>query len=321
MDAKWYINQNRHGIISFINMEIALLKAPVNSIKQFYRTFEKFIPVLSFLGGFVWDSITLTRIDRMSDNLILLGYIVLLGFSIMMVNLVENNIINKPFILRFSDWYPLGIQFLLGGLFSSYVVFYFQSASVTKNWLFLVILIVLLFANEILEKRLTNIYLQFILYFLVIYSFLIFFIPVLFKIMNRFIFFFSGFLSLGLIAEYLYFFYRKLLLLSKPQLVRIGSLILALFMMINLFYFLNWIPPVSLSLKFGGIFHHVERLDSDYVLSYENPPWYKFWKKSENPFHYVSRDSVYCFTAVFAPVKLTKEINHVWQQLDIKANR
>lgn len=302
-------------------MKFTLIQTSFSRISRFYQGFAKFLPVLSFVGGFAWDSITLNRIDRMSDNLILLGYLILLGLSILLVNLVEKHMLSKPFILRFADWYPLTIQFFLGGLFSSYVVFYFHSASVTKNWLFLGILIILLFANEILEKRLTNIYLQFTLYFLVIYSFMIFFIPVLLKIMNLLTFILSGVLSLSLIAGYLYLFFRKIPLLTRPQLVRISSLILVLFLTINFFYYLNWIPPVPLSLKFGGIFHHAEKLDSDFLLHYEKPPWYKFWKKSDNPFHYTAGDSVYCFAAVFAPVELTKKIIHVWQQQNLKNNR
>ena len=52
------------------------------------------------------------------------------------------------------------IQFLLGGLFSAYVVFYFQSASFTKTAVFFALLLFLLVINEFLEKKYTNLYLQ-----------------------------------------------------------------------------------------------------------------------------------------------------------------
>ncbi len=272
-----------------------------------------YIPLISFTGGFIWDSFTLTRIDRMSDNMILLGYLFLLGSSILILNLVEHNLIRNSLILRFRKFYPLGIQFFLGGLFSSYVVFYFQSASVTKTWLFLGILFCLLISNEFLEKRLTNIYLQFSLYFLVIYSFMIFFLPVLLEKMNWLIFILSGLVTLAVMTGYLYLFIRKWVLLKKRQYRRIGGIVLTLYVTINVFYFLNWIPPVPLSLKFGGIFHHVERIEGDFILTYEEPPWYNFWKKSENPYYHTGSDPVYCFTAVFAPVNLQKKIFHVWQ--------
>jgi len=66
--------------------------------------------------------------------------------------LVEHNKIEKPFILKYQKWFPLALQFFLGGLFSAYVIFYFQSASFTKTSLFLGILVLLLTANEFLEK-------------------------------------------------------------------------------------------------------------------------------------------------------------------------
>ncbi|MFQ5582920.1 MAG: DUF2914 domain-containing protein, partial [Calditrichia bacterium] len=115
---------------------------------SYYAKYGKYAPVVFFFGGFAWDSLTLTRIDRVSDNLFLFAYLSLLGGLIVLVNLIENGDVRKPFLLRFYDWYPLGIQFLFGGLLSSYVVFYFKSASLSKTAIFVVIPALLLVANE-----------------------------------------------------------------------------------------------------------------------------------------------------------------------------
>ncbi|MEJ2050955.1 MAG: DUF2914 domain-containing protein [Calditrichota bacterium] len=295
-------------------MKLAVLQTPVNAVQHFYQRYSRFLPVVSFIGGFLWDSLTLTRIDRLSDNLFLLGYLFLLGFSIILVNLVENSRLAKLLFLKYREWYPLAIQFFLGGLFSSYVVFYFQSAAITKNWLFLGILIVMLFANEFLEKRLTNIYLQVTLYFLVVFSFCIFFVPVLIGRMSVYVFILSGLLSLMLIGAFVYLLFKKLSLLARPELIRVSSIIIALYLLLNLFYFLNWIPPVPLSLKYSGIYHQVQRTGDDYLLKFEQPAWYQFWKKSDDPFHYTDGDTVFCFAAVFAPTDLKTKIFHEWQQ-------
>jgi hypothetical protein len=302
-------------------MKKLLSFSPVNKFNQFYQSYGKYQPIVFFVGGFLWDSITLTRIDRLSDNLILLAYLLMLGFSIMLVNHVESDIIKKPFILKYRKWYPLAIQFFLGGLFSSYVVFYFQSASVTKNWLFLGILIILLFANELLEKRLTNIYLQLSLYFLACFAFFNFFIPVIVKKMNVYMFIISGILSLGIFALFLRQLFFKKSIMQKKEALRISIIILSLFVLLNIAYFKNWIPPVPLSLKYGGIYHNISRAEEAYLLKYEKPPWYKFWKKSDNPFHHAERDTVYCFAAVFAPVELKKHIYHIWQQRDSRSGK
>jgi hypothetical protein len=295
-------------------MKLAVLQTPVNAVQHFYQRYSRFLPVVSFIGGFLWDSLTLTRIDRLSDNLFLLGYLFLLGFSIILVNLVENSRLAKPLFLKYREWYPLAIQFFLGGLFSSYVVFYFQSAAITKNWLFLGILIIMLFANEFLEKRLTNIYLQVTLYFLVVFSFCIFFVPVLIGRMSVYVFILSGLLSLMLIGAFVYLLFKKLSLLARPELIRVSSILIALYLLLNLFYFLNWIPPVPLSLKYSGIYHQVQRTGDDYLLKFEQPAWYQFWKKSDDPFHYTDGDTVFCFAAVFAPTDLKTKIFHEWQQ-------
>ncbi|MFQ5751604.1 MAG: DUF2914 domain-containing protein [bacterium] len=286
------------------------------TIKNIYGQFRKYNPIVFFFGGFTWDSLTLKRIDQLLDNLILFIYIILLGLLIILVSLVENDRIEKPFILKYRAWYPLGLQFFLGGLFSAYVVFYFQSASFTKTAIFLGILVLLLLANEFLEKRLTNFYLLISLYFMASFSFFIFSIPVLLKFMNLFTFLLGGLLSLLLIAGLIYFLNKKTIFSTRKQLITTALPVLGLYVLINIFYWQNWIPPVPLSLKDGGIYHHASK-DSRknlYTLKFEQPRWYQFLKQSDNPYRYTKGDTVSCFTAVFAPAKLTKKIYHHWQQ-------
>lgn len=280
---------------------------------NFYDSYKHFLPVISFTAGFTWDSFTLTRIDLWSDNLILFGYIALLGIMIVVVNFINDGIIKKKWILNYQNWYPLGIQFFLGGLFSSYVVFYFKSASLTKNWLFLGLLIIILIGNEFIENRLSNLKLQFILYFLAAFSFFIFFIPVVLKTMNTFIFVLSGIISVTWVLGLLYFIAKKSTKRTEKDFKKVGTIVLSMFLILNLFYFLNWIPPVPLALKDSGIYHHVSRMGENYQVRYEKGSWYEFWKKSDNIFHYHPGDTVYCFAAVFAPTELNKKIIHHWQ--------
>lgn len=108
----------------------------VNRGKAAYRRFEKYAPIISFIAGFSWDNFTLGRIDRVLDNSILLFYVVLAGVLIVIQNLVNHGVLSKPFWLRYREWYPVIVQFLFGGLFSAYVVFYSQSAAFTKTDLF-----------------------------------------------------------------------------------------------------------------------------------------------------------------------------------------
>lgn len=272
------------------------------------------MPVILFFGGFTWDSITLTRIDRLIDNVILFFYFFLAGIFILLTSLHDKKRLQKPILLKYSNYYSLALQFTIGALFSAYVVFYFQSAALTKNWLFFGILVLLLVANEFLENRLTNLHLVFSLYFLAAFSFFIFFIPVVIKKMNVFTFLLGGVLSFLFIVGFIYLLYRKALVISKQDFWRICLPVSSLFLLLNLFYYLNWIPPVPLSLKSGSIYRHVKKIDNQYEISYEKPSWYKFWKKSDNPFHYAEGDTVFCFTSIFAPTELKKRMIHHWQK-------
>ncbi len=285
-----------------------------------YRRYEKFLPVVSFMGGFLWDSLTLNRIDRWSDNLILLAYLLLAGGFMVLVNFISHRRITHPWILKYREWYPLAIQFFLGGLFSSYVVFYFQSASFTKTFLFVLILIWLLVLNEFLEQRLTNLFWQVGLYFFSAFSFFIFFVPVVVKRMNWLTFFLSGFLGVALAGSLLSLF-RRSKLLNNAVHRKAQHMIIALFLLLNVFYLLNWIPPVPLSLKKGGIYHHVHREGDRFVLRYQRPAWYQFWKRDSDPFRYQPGDTVFCFASVFAPTRLKKKIFHHWQYFDPRSDQ
>ena len=271
------------------------------------------MPLISFTAGFTWDSLTLTRIDRLLDNIILLFYILMLGAAITLLHLIHNNRIQQPLILKYQNWLTSAVQFFFGGLFSAYVVFYFQSASLSKNWLFMLFLIGLLIGNEFLKEKLSGLRLNLALYFMALFSFFIFFIPILFHTMNIFTFLFSGFISLSFISSLVYYFYKNDIQTGQHWYKKTALLLLGIFAALNILYFMNWIPPVPLSLKDGAIYHHIHKSGQQYEMRYEKGGWYQFWKKSDDTFHYVPGDTVFCFASVFAPTKLDKKIIHHWQ--------
>ncbi|MGH1362958.1 MAG: DUF2914 domain-containing protein [Calditrichia bacterium] len=306
--------QGKSGIRRYFSVEHPLVKRPVNA----YIKYRKFLPLVAFFTGFGWDSFTLRRIDAFLDNMILLCYLLLLGSLILVFHLVDKRVLKKDFLDARLEWFPIAIQFFVGGLFSAYVVFYFHSASLSKTALFFIVLVGLLVANEFLKERLTNMYMQMGLFFLASFSFFTFFLPVVLKEMNGYIFLLGGVISLAMVWALLFYLLYRSAIRSKEQYWRICGMLVTMFLVMNLFYVLNWIPPVPLSLKSGGIYHHVERIEGQYKLKYESPSWYQFSKKSDNPFSYAPDDTVFCFTAIFAPTKLRKKVYHHWQQYSEK---
>ena len=271
------------------------------------------MPAVFFLSGVTYDTLTLTRIDRLLDNLLLLLYLSLLGVLIVLKSRDDLGApVQAPMLTRLRPHYPAAIQFLLGGLFSAYAIFYSRSASWTSNAVFFGLLIALLIANEFLRDRLSSVRLLAALYALVMLSFLTFFLPVVTGLMNTLMFLLgaaiAGFLSLRLVALAQGGTDQAT---PRRQIYRDSAPALAVLAVLVLLYFVNWIPPVPLSLKFGGLYHEVEKVDDRYRLGFEAARWYQLWKRSDTVFH--GEGPAYCFTAVFAPVDLKTTIYHHWQ--------
>jgi hypothetical protein len=196
-------------------------------------------------------------------------------------------------------------------LFSAYTIFYSQSASFTTTAVFFAVLVVLLVGNELLHDRLSNLKLLVGLYALVGFCFFTFFLPVLTGIMNWIMVVLGAVLSLALALRVLELIYQGQTGRSRMEAVKAGLPAVAVVAILVAFYFLNWIPPVPLSLKLGGIYHQVEKVDGAYHLTFEKPAWYQVMKRSDNPFY--GEGPAYCFTAVFAPVDLKTTVYHRWQ--------
>ena len=274
---------------------------------------QKYLPVLFFIGGFIWDSLTLGRIDRLYDRVILCVYLVSLTVCIYLYNVADDGKWDNTFLKPYEKYFPLAIQFFLGGLCSAYVIYFSRSVSFTKTLIFFFILVGLLFANELLKKRISNKYLQFSAYFFVSFTFFSFFIPVLVKEMSTLLFVISGLISLG--TTLLFIIYIYTISPSTRQEIdkkKILALIAGLYLMVNTFYCFNLIPPVPLALETGVVAHDVKKVNGDYLVSYQEELWYKFWRRNSLEYHQIPGTKIYVFTSIFAPTSLKKNVYHQW---------
>jgi len=281
---------------------------------------KPFMPAVFFFSGVTYDSVTLTRIDRLQDNLLLLMYLLLLGFLIILTGRLGieplpdqtqlKTLSPVPrWILQSRPYSPMAIQFLFGGLFSAYAIFYSRSATLTSTAVFFGVLVLLLVANEFLRDRLSNLRLLVSLYALVCFGFFTFFLPVMTGYMNVLVFLAGAGLSAAVTFRVVQLIYRNNPDRSRREAFGVTIPAFALIALLVGFYFLNWIPPVPLSMKFGGIYHEVKKSDDRFELSFERQ-WYQVWKRSDTTFP--AHEPIYCFTAVFAPVALTTTVYHHW---------
>ena len=170
-----------------------------NLIGKLQTSFLKpILPAFFFFAGVTYDSLTLTRIDRLLDNLILLLYLAVLGVLVILTGRFQLGLI--PVTPAITSWNALslihraqphlakGLQFLLGGLFSAYAIFYSQSTSFSTTAIFLGIIVGFLIANEFLPSRYSSLKMLVSLFALVTLSFFTFFLPVLTGWMNSVVF-------------------------------------------------------------------------------------------------------------------------------------
>jgi len=291
----------------------ALLQQQQQNVEAFYRRNEKYVPLAAFVSGFIWDSLTLTRIDSRLDNFILLGYTVAAGVLIAVTGLAQRGRLRQVWILSHLHWISGATQFFLGGLLSSYVVFYFKSAAVGKSFIFVGLLVALLLANEFFAERLRNLKLLCAVYFFCCFAFLTFFLPVMTKTANAAMFLFSGLLSFLVTGAIVAVVYHGGILQARRELADIAWPPVVIFLALVFFYFQNWMPPVPLALKDGGIYRSVKRVGENYEVRYSRPRWWQIWKTDDRDFAYVPGDTVYCFAATFAPAEFTEKIEHHWQ--------
>jgi len=281
--------------------------------RHWYGRFERPISSLSLIAGFVFDIVTLKRLDTLWENLWILGHIIIVGVFIILIHLKENEEGGEKNPERIHFWFVNILQFFFGGLLSTYLVFYFRSTDIFVTWPFLLLLLVAFIANESLKRHYIRLSFQISLFFLSIYSFMIFLVPVVMHQIGTWTFLFSGLVSLVFILLFigvLFHFIKDKFRESKKM---IFSLILGIFALVNFLYFTNLIPPIPLSLKDGGIFHSVQKnQEGNYNVTYEDYGWRGYFELYPN-FNKTLSSSVYAYSAVFSPKNLNLTILHEWQ--------
>ncbi len=271
----------------------------------------------AFFAGFLLDSFTLRRIDLFYENLVLIIHLLISGLVIFILNTQEKEVFRKIIPQKITNLLPLVMQFSFGALFSAFFIFYSRSASFSASWPFILFLVSLMVANEIFSRGYRRFIFQLSIYFIILFSYSIFAVPVLIGEMGAIIFVFSGIVSILLFLLFVYllsFVIKDKLITHRRLLIFV---ILSIYLLFNFLYFTNIIPPIPLSLKESGIYHKIERINSEkYNVLFEPAPWYFFYKNFNPVFHRVSGSTVYSYSAVFAPTKIDTKIYHLWEYFD-----
>lgn len=298
-----------------------------------------------FIGGIIFDWLTLSEPDDLSSILQQLVYLVFIAGTLLYENQdghpEPSTEADGKWLRLWKDWQLPLVHFSLGSLLSIYSIFYVQSASFFASALFLILLGSVLILNEMELVQKSKIPIRLGLFTFCVFSFFSILVPTLLG--------FIGFLSflislLFATATLLGLFYLRnsrglgqqkvstqesrtpgtndplsptqktgrLLKLVGQRSAQTSSAVLGA---ITLLYILGWIPPVPLAIKFMGIYHEVKKENGAYLLYHEQPGW-KFWMDGDQDFQAQPNDKVFFYSEIYSPARFADSVIVKWSYKD-----
>lgn len=285
--------------------------------EELLRWYERYLSPLALIAGFTLDAVVFRRVDLFFSNILLFSYLAAASVCILVLNMIITGVLRGRSWIGAAPFLPAIIQFSFGGLFSGYVILYSQSAALSVSWIFVAILAALLIGNERFRHLYKLFSFQMGLLFFGVFSFLTFFLPVILGRIGTPVFLLGGGASLAV----MYFVFRlnaRLVPTVAGERKKVMQVVGSIFLLFNLLYFSNAIPPLPLALKKAGVYHNVERQGDGYLLRAEPVPWYESYLRYNTVFHKTAGETVFVYSAVFAPAKFSTTILHEWELYDEK---
>src|SRR5580765_3463055 len=280
---------------------------------------ERRLAVSFFVAGFLFDILTLGRIDSWLTIAQQATYLLLITVVLVQMLLSEQRSEQRPApepaaASRWKRWYleyrNPAIHFLLGALLSAYTLFFFTSSSLLVSFGFMGVLVLLLVANESARFKALGLPFKFALLGLCYLAFFAYVVPVLIGQTGLAVFLLSmavGCVPLAAVA------FLVLPQAKRKILVPLGCV---LFLFLT-FYLFRIIPPVPLSIPFMGVYHGVERTDAGYRLTHERPFW-RIWHNGDQRFLAQAGDKVHIYFRVFSPSRFSDQVLLRWYRHESK---
>ncbi len=297
----------------------------IERINTWYSRNERIVSRFSLIGGFVFNALTLTRVDEFMENFWVIVHILVVAMCIILINREENEGLDvKGSPTKWHFWLTNILQFTFGGLLSTFIVFYLRSAVIAVAWPFFLILAAAFIANEAFKKEYSRVSFQIGFLFLSIYLFAIFFVPVLAHEISTKIFLVSGGIAMLVLLGFLALLKRFTKVGFKKARRELLSVIAGIYIAVNALYFLNLIPPLPLTLTDAGVYHSIKRSGSDYVVTDEiGSTWSKYLRHLNiyPTYHTTPGGLVYAYSAIFSPLSFSTNLTHEWQYHDPATNK
>jgi hypothetical protein len=297
----------------------AVSASGLERLRLYYSRNEGRVAAAFFIAGFIFDMLTVGRIDSWATIGQQAVYLAVITTALLQMLVEQGQPPRQPPAFVLKRWYyeyrNALVHFLMGALLNLYAIFYFKSSSLLVSFGFLGFLVIVLLANEVRRVKSLGLSFKFALLSLCLLSFYAYLIPVLVGSISLVLFLLSmlaGAVPLALGAWLLGRGSPARSALARRQiLVPLGCVLIGFLG----FYFFRLIPPVPLSIPFIGVYHQVERAGDSYRLSHERPVW-RFWHNGDQNFYAQPGDKVYVFFRIFSPARFSDQVQMRWQWRD-----
>ena len=278
------------------------------------RLLRRFYPLAAFLGGFVWDALTLGQRIRVIDFW-RLGAL-LFGAALLILVLARREALGTVWqeapvdrwrgLRSFARQAPyLLLQGFFGGIFSALFILYFKSAGHIGTWLTTAFLGALLVANELAGdrygRRFTLTWALLSLNAILLFNFAL---PHALGSLNPLWFYVSTaagvFLAHGL---------RELAPGRPGRILPAWGMGAVLLVAWNL----NMIAPVPLVKRDLAIGQAFVQEAGVYTLQIEQAPEWQFWRDQSATVHVPEGGRLYGVSAIFAPQGVAATLEHRWE--------
>ncbi len=293
----------------------------------FWEKHSRIINLSGLVLGFAFDLWLAKRPDSFADNILLITYLLLAGGIIVALNIrtlrkkMEAEHPTEPLLLL------LLLQFCFGGLANNLLILYGKSGTLSGSLFFIFMLAGFALGNEFLKSRYEQLRFNVAIFYFLLLTYCVIAVPTFIThSIGTGAFLFSCFVSVVFIGVFLWvLFYKVFKRREKQQMIEVSLILTSILLVFNVFYFLNIIPPVPLSLKQIGVYHSIVRSSAgeatSFAATYEQPAWYVFWRDTSSTFTYVPGEEAYCFSAVFAPGDLSTPVVHRWQKYNQQSGK
>lgn len=273
---------------------------------------------IAFVAGFLFDWLTLRRVDDVGSNVQLTAYLLASAALLVAERRAWHGRRSIGLVRRYREFARYGIQFLFGGLANAYLIFYSKSATLGPTLLFCAILVAASLANEWKGRQLTADAPQLAAWFFAALSYLLFAIPTWTPLSlgtGRFLAAVLALVAASAVTAAIHV--GPVVDPLPPRLgdpTRLGRALgaglatwTAMLGVLVVLARLGAIPPVPLALTEAGVYRAVAR-DGDRMVF--TPP------VSQDTVVLRPGESVSCYTAVFAPRGAELALFHVWERRD-----